>query len=89
MPRRPREKQHCVVTMMLAGELDAARAEMMRTLVLACGSTIEAAKIAECSWAFYKHLLGKLGMRGEPAKVKARARARFRLPLVDGAYFAA
>ena len=75
--------------MMRAGDLAGARVEMMRTLVLACGNTTEAAVIAECSWAFYKHLLGKLGMRGEPARVRERARARYRLPLVDGAYFAA
>lgn len=83
MPRRPPAEKHFVMRMLDAGDVEVARAELMRCLVVGVGEIVPSAEAASCSRTFFLHLLKRLGMEGEPAKVRERARARFRLPLPD------
>lgn len=69
--------------MLDAGDVEAARAELMRCLVAGVGSLKLSAEAAACTPAFFVYLLRKVGMFDEMGKVRERARARFRLPLPE------
>jgi hypothetical protein len=76
MPRRPRLPTSYLSAIPAAERAAAVRDALRRT----AGAKKAAAKYLECPYWYFERVLEQLGLKDEPARVRAEFAARYRLP---------
>jgi hypothetical protein len=65
---------------MYAGNFDEARRRVRAALIARAGSPVGAAEELRVSIPFMQYVIKRLGMKGEPAKIRGIFKNRYRLP---------